>query len=346
MIIELSEEYLPEKILFRDKQILQIKEVFNNYKEFGMGTNLLILGVTGSGKTSLIKKVMEDENNSIYVSCSNKKTTHEVLKHLFDIRIRNQSDVLEKTIEKLKKEPRILIFDEIDKIKDLDNLMNDLNTIYRRTMVPIIIITMKRDILDKIPSDAKKTLFFEKVTLPSYNSNELKEILLERLRLIKNININIKEGSVNFISAIASRQGSARVLMNITIRCIQKNNFSQEFIKNVYDEIVKQDWVGFVHEINETEKEFLMHLTDFCDYKKEVQSEALQRSMQISPARISQLISTFEKYGVISSRHENLGRAGGRRRFIKFISKEIYEDLFPLFIQGEKKYDKKTQNQI
>ncbi|GAI40188.1 unnamed protein product, partial [marine sediment metagenome] len=44
-------------------------------------------------------------------------------------------------------------------------------------------------------------------------------------------------------------------------------------------------------------------------------------------ARISQLINTFERYSAIISRHENLGRAGGRRRFIKFASKEIYDEL-------------------
>jgi len=50
MIIELSEEYLPERILFRDKQVKQIEEVFQNYKKFGMGTNLVVFGTTGSGK--------------------------------------------------------------------------------------------------------------------------------------------------------------------------------------------------------------------------------------------------------------------------------------------------------
>lgn len=331
MIIELSEEYIPKKVLFRDKQVMQIEEVFKNYKKFGMGTNLLIFGTTGSGKTTIIRKVIEKENQSVYVSCSDKKTAHSTLKAIFDIRVKNQSDVLKKTIEKLKENPMIIILDEIDKVRDLNNLMNDLNVIYRKTMIPIIIITMKRDILEKIPIDAKKTLFFERVALPSYNAYELKEILVDRIKSIKNENINIPEGSINFISAIASKQGSARVLMNITIRCIQKNNFTQVFIKSVYEEMIKQDWVGFTYEINEIEKDFLRCLVDCCDEKKEVSSETLQKVMGISPARASQLISTFEKYGVISSRHENLGRAGGRKRIIRFVCKEVFEEISPLF---------------
>jgi len=177
MIIELSEEYIPKDILFRDAQIKQIRDVFLNYQRIGMGTNLLIQGVTGSGKTTIIKKITEKENNSIYISCLDKKTTHEVLKSLFNIKIRNQSEVLQKIVKKLLEDPKILIIDEIDKVRDFTNLMNDLNFIYRKTMIPIIIITMKRNILQKMPLDVIKTLFFERVSLPSYNANELKCIL-------------------------------------------------------------------------------------------------------------------------------------------------------------------------
>jgi hypothetical protein len=49
--------------------------------------------------------------------------------------------------------------------------------------------------------------------------------------------------------------------------------------------------------------------------------------MGLTGARISQIINNFEKYSVIKSWHENLGRAGGRRRFVKFSSKEIFEEL-------------------
>ena len=58
MIIELSDDYIPEKILHRDSQIKEIKKIFKNFKKLGMGTNLVILGVTGSGKTCLIKKII------------------------------------------------------------------------------------------------------------------------------------------------------------------------------------------------------------------------------------------------------------------------------------------------
>lgn len=327
MILELSEEYLPKEVLFREKEMMRIKEVFINFKKWGMGTNLLLLGVTGSGKTTIIKKVIEEENNSIYISGSSCNTAHKVISNICGIRTKDTADVLSRTIEELKKKPKIIIIDEIDKVKNLNQLMNHLNEIYRKTMIPIIIITLRRDILNKIPIDARKTLFFERIGLSSYNANELQAILNDRLSRISTELPEISEGAVNFIAAIASKQGSARVLMNIAIRCLQRNNFSQEYISSVYDELIKQDWLGFINEINETERAFLESLVDTCSAEEEIASEQIQKIMDISPARACQLINTFEKYGVVKSRHENLGRAGGRRRLIKFASKEIYSDI-------------------
>ena len=328
MIIELSDDYLPEKILHRKEQIKEIKKIFKNFKKNGMGTNLALFGVTGSGKTCLIKKIIEEENNAIYLSGSETKTPFKTIKAIFNLNIKTYEELLRVTIKKLKENPKILVIDEIDKIKNFNQLANDLNTVYRKTMVPIIIVTLKRNIIEQMPSDVRKTLFFEKKNLPSYNAIELKEILTSRLKLIRNKFPGFDTGTINFISAIASKQGSARVLMNITLRCLQKNNFSRKFISEMYNEMIKEDWLDFVNDINETEKQFLKVLLERCDYKNEVTSEILQKNMGgFSGARISQLINTFERYSVIKSRHENLGRAGGRRRLIKFESKEGYSDI-------------------
>lgn len=328
MIIALSDDYLPEKILHRDKQIKEIKQIFINFKKFGMGTNLAILGVTGSGKTCIIKKIIEEENNAIYISGTETKTPFKTIKAMLKLNIKTHEELLKKTIQNLKENPKILVIDEIDKIKNFNQLVNDLNTIYRKTMIPIIIITLKRNIVEQMPSDVRKTLFFEKINLPAYNVTELKDILISRLKLIKIENVNFNEGKINFISAIASKQGSARVLMNIILRCLQKNNFSQKFIEKIYKEMTKEDWLDFVNDINETEKRFLGVLLRECDYQEEVPSEILQKHMGgLTSARISQLINTFERYSAITSRHENLGRAGGRRRLVKFESEEIYSEL-------------------
>ncbi len=326
MILELSDVYIPKELLHREKQLKVIRDVFSNFRKNECGTNLAILGVTGSGKTTIIKKVIEEENNSIYISGADTNTPLKTIKSICKINAQNYSDVLKITIEKLLENPKILIIDEIDKIKNLKELFNHLNTIYRRTMIPIIIISLRRDIISNMPVDARKTLFFERLNLPSYNSVELKDILDSRLKQMKET--KLEEGTKNYISAIAGRQGSARILIYLTLKCIQKQNFSQGFIDEMYKEMMHQDWFDFVNDINETEKEFLKILIGICNPDKETTSEILGKEMKYySQARISQLLNTFEKYSVIETHHKNLGRGGGRKRIIKFTSKEIYDEL-------------------
>lgn len=332
MIIELSEEYIPERFVDREEQYGKIKKIFSNFKKFGCGTNMAIFGVTGSGKTSLIKKIIQEENNSKYINCQNVRTTHKVIQELFNIKAKELADVSSLAVEELKRSPKVLIIDEIDKIKDLDSMMNILNFIYRKTMVPIIIMTLKRDLLENIPVDAKKTLFFSRINLPSYDSFALKEILIDRIGLIKKNRgessiPEIDSGTISFISAMAAQQGSARVLLAITLKCFQEDNFSQDFIQEVYCELIKQDWMGFLQELNSIEKEFLLSLLETADGEKEISSLELQNINKISQPRTSQLINVLEKYGVAVSRHDNLGRQGGRKRMVRFSSNEVYEDL-------------------
>lgn len=327
MILQLTEEYIPEKILHRQDQIGKIREVFRNFKKSGMAENLVILGVTGSGKTTIVKKVIEDENNSIYINCNEHKTTFRILQSICGAKVKTQAEILGKTIEYLKENPRVIILDEVDKASNILSLMNDLNTIWRKLMIPIIIITPRRTIMNLIPTDVKKTLWFNRISLSSYNSAELLDILNERLSMIDLDLRFLDEGKKSFICAIASQQGSARVLMNILIRCIQSNNFSQTFIKEIYNNMIKEDWLGFIDELNETEKKFVKVALGECNDENWVSSESLQKKMNLSAGRISQIVGTLERYDVIISKHENKGRAGGRRRFIKFSSKDAYNTI-------------------
>jgi len=327
MIIQLSEEYIPEYILHREVQCKKIKSIFQNFKNSGMGTNLSITGVTGSGKTTLIRKILEDQNDSIYINCNETKTPFKTLSKICHKKVKTQSDVLQIVIEELKANPKILILDEIDKTTNLFLLANDLNTIYRKVMVPIIIISPKRNIVEKMPTDVRKTLFFNKLNLPSYNALELRDILDQRIKSMTIDLSKLDEAKKSFICAVASKQGSARVLINILIRCIQENNFTQVYISGIYEDMVKKDWLGFIEDINETEKKFLQVLLDLCDDKKLVDFQILQKEMKLSGGRISQLINTFERYDAIRSDVENLGRGGGRRRRVKFIDNDTYNLL-------------------
>lgn len=334
MVNVLSDYYLPENVLHRDEQLNKIKGVFSNFEKFKAGTNLLILGVSGSGKTTIVRKVSEESDNSLFISCNETKTTFKTLKHMFNLKQgQYHHDILEKIIEILKDSPKILIFDEIDKLTDFQLFMNDLNAIYRRTMCPIVLVSFKRDIISRMPVDAVKTLFFDKITLKSYNALELQDIIKERLKLLEIDMSNIPDDFIPYLSAMAGRQGSCRLALHILFKSLQYGTFTRDFIKQIYDNFIQDDWDGFYDDLNETEQKFLSILKGSCSHEIETGAEELKKELEkqlkhsITGARVSQLINTFEKYSVVVSRHKNMGRAGGRKRLVKFVSEKTFQEI-------------------
>lgn len=329
MLRVLTEFYEPRKILHRDKQIEEIRRIFKNFQQFRYGENAIILGVTGSGKTATINKVMNEEDNHLFISIAHTKTTHRTLKALFDLTYNTQDKLVAEAIKKLKKEPKILILDELNKCKDPQNLFNDLNTIYRNTGCPIIIISNKRTLIEEIPEDAKKTLMFNKIDFPSYNSLELFDILKNRLDMLEDKTVpKISEGSLRQICAVGGKEGSARIVLTITLKCIMANDFSEQYIKKQWGNLHQEDWRDFVRGLNDTEKKFLDVLVSVISKKSQASnSDIIKKMDNLSPARISQLITSFSDYGIIKTEKKNLGRRGGSFRMVSFTSDEIFKRI-------------------
>ena len=84
MLIELTDAYKPQKILYRDKQVAEIKNLFNNFREYKISNNIFIMGVTGSGKTLTINKIIEEEDPESYLYVSGTdRTSTKTFKKLF-----------------------------------------------------------------------------------------------------------------------------------------------------------------------------------------------------------------------------------------------------------------------
>jgi len=329
-----SENYVPKKLLHREFELNEIKSIFDNFDKYNMGTNLIIRGVSGSGKTSLVRNIITERQNSLFISCRETKTAFKSLKSMFNyVGKRHISDLISYIISYLKENRKILIFDEVDKLKDFSEFIDILNTIYRNTMIPIILVTVKFNLTSLMPDDAVKTLFFEKINLPSYKSSEIKDILENRIELSGLDKNNIPSHVVPLISAIAGKIGSCRVAISIFSRCLQRGNFDELFIKKVYEDLEKEDWFGFYQDLNETERNFLKILLEDLKPNEVLGAGYLKKRLSeyegknYSLARISQIINLFENYSVLRSFHKNMGRGGGRKRYVKFFSEGIYKDI-------------------
>lgn len=332
MITELTEYYEPEKILHRKEQIKEIDNAFKNFKKFGISSNLLIQGVTGSGKTTIVTKVIKDNTNEnsedfIFISGAETQTSFKTLRAIFDLNFSTIERVLTEGVKKLKVHPKIIIIDEVNKIRDCNNLFNNLNTIYRGVQCPIILITNKRTIVDSMPDDARLTLLFDKVNFPAYNSFEIKDIIKDRIKRIKT-KIKFPEGALAKICAFSGRQGSARIALMITMKCILANDYSFKHIDKIAKNLEKEDWRIFIKGLTPSEKRFLEALLNISNSKQFMRhSDLTMRLKDLSPSRISQLVTSFEDYGILITEYKNFGRGTGRYRIIRFASKEIREKM-------------------
>lgn len=339
MLNELTEFYIPDKILHRDKELDKIREVFKRFKELGTAKNLLIQGFSGSGKTACINKILsEQDNHFIYVSGSKQITSTQILKAITDLTFNTRERLLSEAIRMFRKSPRIIIIDEINKLKRVEEirwLFNDLNTLYRETGCPIILITNMREIL-KIPDhDALNTLFFRIVELKPYNALEIEEIIRDRIELIrvkygKEIKLDKDFNVLSYIAAISVKEaeGSARMALSLIKECIITGEFTQKTIDNTIKEMKESEWREVINCLPRVERRFLALLIELAQNKKLIPiGDIIRRLKDYPPSRISQMINSLERYFIIERAKSSTDK---RMINIKFVSQALFDKLEPL----------------
>jgi len=334
-MIELTEQYIPEKFLYREEQFKKIEGTFLDFKKDKFSTNLILLGTTGAGKTSILKRIIKDNDNTLFTSVADNKTTNKILKSLSNKKHHSDSDLMEGLIKDLKQTPRILIIDEVGKIADMENFCNVINNIYRNTNVPIILATNKWTFIQEMPEDAKLTLFFNRVEFQYYDSNQIKGILKERLKLIeKKIDYKFSDKSLSYLCAkiVKEQFSSVRVALIILSQCINARNDSIKFINQQFDYLIEMEWRDFLYKLNDIEKEFLNVLLEISETKIEIPTPEISSKLGgvASPSKLSKMVTAFMDYGIIKAKWKHLGRAGGKHRILSFSKPEYRIKLLKL----------------
>ncbi|MBS7618974.1 AAA family ATPase, partial [Candidatus Bathyarchaeota archaeon] len=117
----LSQSYLPEKLLHRDKEKA---ELTNNLKNF---INTFICGPCGSGKTTLVKHVICNLNKKVivaYIDCSIYQTTYSILKEILPrsefVLYRSNYELIKELLKYARKKKFAICFDNFEKLKEKD----------------------------------------------------------------------------------------------------------------------------------------------------------------------------------------------------------------------------------
>ena len=186
----LDYSFMPKLVPYREKEqrIIAgcIKPLFDNKN----GRNLFIYGQPGVGKTVALKKVLEeleeetDEIMPLYINCWKHNTTYKIVLEICDlmdfkfVQNKKTEELFRWIKQALNKKSVVFVFDEVDKLEDLDFLYMILEEIYRKT---IILITNYRNWVVDIEDRVKSRLLPEVIEFKPYTLDETKGILKQRM---------------------------------------------------------------------------------------------------------------------------------------------------------------------
>ena len=189
--VALDYDFQPKLIPYREKEQFTMASCIKPLFAERNGKNLLIFGPPGIGKTVATKHVtkeLEEETDDIiplYVNCWQKNTSYKVVLELCDLlnyrftQNKKTEELFKIVKDILNKRSAVLVFDEIDKAEDIDFIYTFLEEIYRKS---IFLITNYKSWLDNLDIRIKSRLTPELMEFKTYNQEETKGILKQRIR--------------------------------------------------------------------------------------------------------------------------------------------------------------------
>lgn len=236
----ISPHHIPKHLPFRENQIETITQnlgaVVNNSKP----NNFFIYGKTGTGKTSTVRHVLDQLKEFVekkdlpvhncYINCrshpSKYKALLKALRNFYpekDFLGYSASFVYEKLLEFARdnKAHLILVLDEIDKIKDVDELMYSLsraNDELDNGSLTVIGISNNLTFKEKLDPRTKSSLCEREMVFEPYNAKELYEILKDRSEKAFREGV-VKDEALSLAAALSAQEsGDARTAVMLLQR--------------------------------------------------------------------------------------------------------------------------------
>ncbi len=258
----ISPHHVPERLPFREKQIDDITQGLSAVASSSKPNNLFLYGKTGTGKTSTVKFVLDQLNDfvaqrnlpvlSTYINCRNHSSKYKVLLKAVrsfypskDFLGYSSSFVYEKLLNFISQEGShiILVLDEIDKVKDIDELVYSLsrgNDELDKGSITLIGISNNLMFKDKLDPRSKSSLCEREMVFSPYNANELKEILFERCQTAFKPGI-VTDSAISLAAAVAAQEsGDARTAVMLIQRAGEIADADQvEIVDEIYVEKAK-----------------------------------------------------------------------------------------------------------
>jgi len=231
-------EFLPEKLIHREKEIESLVYCFEPILKARKPLNVFLAGPTGVGKTVSVKYVLSqleesfDRAKSIYLNCFEFNSRSSVLSSIANFvgagiprRGLATDEIFSHMLEGMKKcgFTPIVILDEVDQLLISESnakLLYDLLRVieYEKQRIGIVMISNDAALVSKLDSRIRSSMAEQTILFEKYSPQELKSILSSRAELafIKNA---ISPDVIGIAAAHAAKLGGdARVAIESLLK--------------------------------------------------------------------------------------------------------------------------------
>jgi len=361
----LSPHYTPLELPFREHQIKQISHILGQTLHNKKSDNLFIYGKTGTGKTSTTKNVMKQlvefssakniKVEGIYINCRNHNSKYraliKIVKDLYpegNFMGFSAAFIYEKLVGYVRAGKQlVIVLDEVDKVKDLDELIYALtrsNDEIDKGGITVVGISNNLMFKDRLDPRTKSSLCEQEMVFPPYNAEELKEILKRRAEHAFKKDV-VEDSALSLAAAFAAQEsGDARTAVMLLLRAGEvadrkgiekitdeevkkaKNKVEEELILNMVSTLPEQQQlVLYAISVLSLEKRGIRKITGQLEegvlFSGEIYDEYERIAKKIGKDVVSarwyrEYISELEMYGLILSTNSGKG-IKGQTRLIK-----------------------------
>ncbi|ACL11703.1 cell division control protein 6 - like protein, cdc6 [Desulfurococcus amylolyticus 1221n] len=360
----LHPDYIPDTLPHRENEIRRLAEHLLVSAQGMRPSNVLIYGLTGTGKTVVVKYVvskLKEKASSLnkrldyaYVNTRKLDTTYRVIASIaqsIGLRVPHTglaiSEVYRRYINALDSWGglHIIVLDEVDYYvkREGDDLIYKLvraNEELSKAKIVLIGITNDVNFVENLDPRVRSSMGEIEMVFPPYNAEQLFTILKQRAELAFNQGV-IEDGVISYCSALAAREhGDARRaldLLRVSGEIAEREGAERvtiEYVKKATLEIEEGRIYQSVVTLPLHQKLVLKKIVELVEAKESTTTgevytaySNIMRNLKYEPLslrRISEIISQLDMMGLIISEVVNRGKYG-ITRIIK-----IRKDMLPV----------------